>query len=125
MTHSTRALFGLLACVACGSDPAPSGPDASAGSADASDEVPTLGGCNPLDVCSDASIATRVSMLFASPTGCQGLSGEQSCHSQGQAQLHLRLGDGGDVVDVPSTERPSMVRVKPFDPDNSYLYLKV
>ena len=34
-------------------------------------------------------------------------------------------GDGGDVIGVPSTERPELWRVRPFDPEHSYLMLKV
>ncbi len=30
-----------------------------------------------------------------------------------------------DMINVPSSEDPSMLRVKPFDPENSYVYLKL
>ncbi len=90
---------------------------------DAAEEAPKLGGCSdPLDGC-DASLGMRVSIVFGGT--CQGISGESSCHGQGQAHLHLVLGDSGDVVHVPSTERPELLRVQPFDPSLSYLYLKV
>jgi hypothetical protein len=126
MTHRTRtvSIVGLLLAAAC-SSPSSSMPDeadASTGIMDASEEIPILGGCDPLGAC-DASIGMRVALVFGGT--CQGLSGEQSCHAQGQAHLHLLLGDGGDVVDVPSTERPELLRVEPFDPTMSYLYLKL
>lgn len=96
--------------------------DASTGVADALDEVPSLGGCDPLGAC-DASLAARVSLVFGGT--CAGISGEQSCHAQGAANLHLVLGDGGDLVDIPSSERPALFRVKPFDSEASYLFLKL
>jgi hypothetical protein len=37
----------------------------------------------------------------------------------------MSFGDGGDVIGIPSYERPDLLRVKPFDPESSYLYLKV
>lgn len=70
----------------------------------------------------DAGIALRVDALFGS--SCSG-GPETACHGSGAAGLTLRLGAGGDVVDVPSTERPDLVRVRPFDPSNSYLFLKL
>jgi len=105
------ALVLLSACTATQNAPADAGIDA-----------PTLGGPpDPLD--SDAAIPARVSAVFG--TTCAGIGGESSCHANGAAGLHLVLGDGGDLVGVPSTERPSMLRVRPFDPEQSYLYLKV
>ena len=70
---------------------------------------------------SDAALGGRASQVFA---GCQG-GPESACHAAGEADTHLRIGAGGDLVNVTSTERPSLKRVSPGDPMNSYLYLKV
>jgi hypothetical protein len=70
----------------------------------------------------DAAVPARVNALFG--TTCNG-GPEQSCHNIGNAGLFLRLGANGDVVNVPSTEKPDEMRVRPFDPDASYLYAKV
>lgn len=74
---------------------------------------------DPFDA--DAAIALRVDALFGS---CGG-GPESGCHSEGAAGLTLRLGPNGDVVNVRSTERPDLFRVRPFDAPDSYLYLKV
>ncbi len=73
---------------------------------------------------SDASLPLRAATLFG--TTCRG-GPESGCHGMGAAGLHLVLSrdGGGDIVDVPSTERPALVRVKPRDPASSYLFLKV
>lgn len=50
------------------------------------------------------------------------------CHSGSGAPQGLRLNAGssyGDLVDVPSQEVPSLKRVDPGDPDNSYLVQKI
>jgi hypothetical protein len=70
---------------------------------------------------SDASLGVRAAQVFG---GCQG-GPESACHAIGEGYTYLRLGKDGDLVDVPSSERPSMVRVRPFDPMSSYLFLKV
>lgn len=90
---------------------------------DAGDSEPTFGAdAGRLDpLASDAALGVRANQVFG---GCQG-GPESACHGLGEADLHLRLGAGGDLVNVASTERPSMKRVSPGDPNNSYLYLKV
>lgn len=70
----------------------------------------------------DAAIGVRVDALFGS--SCVG-GPETACHGSAAAGLTLRLGEHGDLVEVPSTERPEMVRVRPFEPESSYLFLKV
>lgn len=69
----------------------------------------------------DAAVSLRIRALF---TSCGG-GPETSCHSIGTGGLALRLGSDGDVVNVRSSERPELMRVRPFDPLESYLYLKV
>jgi len=47
------------------------------------------------------------------------------CHPPNQG-LDLEAGNAfGSIVNVSSSEQPSLLRVKPGDPDNSYLYKKV
>jgi hypothetical protein len=50
------------------------------------------------------------------------------CHGNGSAQAGLSLDAGsayGNIVNVASSEMPSMDRIEPGDPDNSYLWRKV
>lgn len=95
-----------------------SGPD------DAGDAVPSFGfeaGRPPDPLASNAPLGARAAQVFG---GCQG-GPESACHALGEGNTHLRIGTNGDLVNVRSTERPSMARVLPGDPMRSYLYLKV
>lgn len=50
------------------------------------------------------------------------------CHAGAGAPEGLQLSAGvsyGMIVDVPSQEVPSLLRIKPGDPDNSYLVQKI
>jgi hypothetical protein len=52
------------------------------------------------------------------------------CHGLGSQQFDAFLAFSAgneftDIVNVPSTEMKPMLRVKPGDPDNSYVYLKL
>ena len=76
----------------------------------------------PDPLASDASLGVRTAQIFAS---CGGGSGETNCHSTGAGGTYLTLGADGDVVDVPSSENPTMLRVRPGDPARSYLYVKL
>ncbi|HEY8074976.1 MAG TPA: hypothetical protein VIF62_12720 [Labilithrix sp.] len=67
----------------------------------------------------DGSIGARAGRLLLA--SCSG-GPESSCHAMGAGEMTI---PGSDLVDVPSSERPDMVRVKPFDPARSYLWLKV
>jgi hypothetical protein len=70
----------------------------------------------------DASLPVRIDYVLA---GCAG-GPESDCHGGGAGGLHMVLtGAHADVVNVPSTERPDLFRVKPFDSPDSYLYLKL
>lgn len=75
----------------------------------------------PDPLASDASLGVRASEVFA---GCGG-GAETSCHSTGAGGTYLKLGPSGDVVDVPSSEDPTALRVKRGDPSQSYLYVKL
>ncbi|HSO40439.1 MAG TPA: hypothetical protein VLT33_48265 [Labilithrix sp.] len=91
---------------------------------DAADEYPSLGpdAARPIDpLASDAALGVRATQVL---NGCQG-GPESACHGSGAAGTHLLLGPGGDLVNVPSSERPSLMRVAPGDARSSYLYLKV
>jgi hypothetical protein len=84
--------------------------------------APSLGGIPRLDpLASDAALGVRAGGVFG---GCQG-GPESACHALGEGGTHLKLGMAGDLVGVPSTERPSLNRVAPGDALGSYLYLKV
>ena len=76
-----------------------------------------------VDPFGDASLALRTRALFQQT--CAG-GPESGCHSEHAANLTLTLDpDGGDVIDVLSSEAPTMVRVSPFDAGGSYLFWKV
>lgn len=118
-------LVGLLAVdviAACGpssSSPAPSADAAPPPTGLSAGDGGVSGTVDPFDPV--APLANRVGSYF---TSCSG-GPEDHCHGIGEAHLTLSFGDGGDVIDVASFERPELVRVKPFDPEASYLYLKV
>ena len=122
--------LGSLCCAttAVGGNPSPGGSDAS-GALEWLEGGPT----DPLDDVDGASgVGVRALSLFGSAR-CSG-GPEQKCHGDGAGGLWLRFdvggpgserGDVGDVIGVPSTERPELWRVRPFDPERSYLMLKV
>ena len=50
------------------------------------------------------------------------------CHTGAGAPFGLDLSAGaaaGNVVNVPSAEVPALMRVAPYDPTDSYVYMKV
>lgn len=55
--------------------------------------------------------------------GCVG-GPESSCHGLGAGGMVLPDGTPSNLINVPSQEEPSLMRVKPGDPANSYLYRK-
>jgi len=80
---------------------------------------PGLGG-EPID---PSATFTRVQNEIFSPTCAQ-----LGCHDQigQQSQMILSAGRAyGMIVNVPSVEIPSIDRVEPNDPANSYLYRKI
>jgi hypothetical protein len=99
-------------------------PDASDAS-DASDGGASEGGAficlTCIDAQSDASLLQKVEGVLGSICG-----NPDGCHGGGQPPFSITGGDDFHLlINVPSTERPDMVRVKPGDPADSYLYLKV
>jgi hypothetical protein len=88
--------------------------------ADVGDAVTGCGLICPDDVEVDAPLAAqvkgRIDQICASPDGC---------HSGG-APMSLSAGHEFDaMIGVPSTEAPGMLRVAPFDPLRSYVYIKL
>jgi hypothetical protein len=80
--------------------------------------------CLACGVVPDASVATLVQSELQRT--CTGVAGESYCHMLGAGGMFLSAGDDFlQIVDVPSTEAPSMVRVRPGSPAQSYLYLKL
>lgn len=76
-----------------------------------------------IDPYGDASLALRARALLGQT--CMG-GPESGCHIDHAASYSALLDpDGGDTVNVASTEIPSMLRVEPFHPERSYLYWKV
>lgn len=81
---------------------------------------------------SDPTPDSRI--ITVNPTATATLSRVQSeifdlfcigCHPP-NAGLDLERGNShGNLVNVPSTQQPALVRVKPGDPDASYLYRKI
>jgi hypothetical protein len=97
-------------------------------SRDAAVEEATVegGGCFDCpDAMSDVSLAARAQITLQRT--CTGLAGETFCHLLDAGGMSL--GASGDnfaqIIDVPSNEVPSMVRVRPSRPSESYLYLKL
>lgn len=85
-------------------------------------KTPTGAG-GPGDPIDDSATFTRVQSEIFTPTcatiGCHDPLGQQS-------QLVLTAGRAyAQTVNVPSVELPSVMRVRPNDPDNSYLYRKI
>jgi hypothetical protein len=83
-------------------------------------DLPPLGGGEPID---PTATFTRVQTEVFTPTcarlGCHDTLGQQSA-------LILSAGRAyGMIVNVPSVEVPSLHRVRPNDPANSYLYRKI
>jgi hypothetical protein len=67
------------------------------------------------------SFAKQIQPIFTQNCAFSG------CHAGTSPAAGLNLEDGkahGNLVGVPSKEVPTLSRVKPFDPDNSYLFKK-
>lgn len=67
------------------------------------------------------SFASQVQPIFTESCAVPG------CHvTGGIAPMSLQVGKAyGDIVNVPSIEQLPYIRVKPYDADSSYLYLKI
>lgn len=85
-------------------------------------EIPTDPGVGGEPVDTSATF-TRVQNEIFTPT-----CGRIACHDAIGHQSNQILTVGvayGNTVNVPSVEMPSLLRVKPNDPANSYLYRKI
>jgi hypothetical protein len=103
----------LLAVAACSS------PDAPAADASAQDDGPPCLFCS--DATDDAPLQVQVKGKID-----QICSNADGCHGQGAAGMSLLVGTEFDaMIGVPSSERPPMLRVKPGDPLQSYVFLKL
>lgn len=118
MTKRCNIAFVLL-LAACRTDPKPAADAAPATTAVAPPFGESTSQVDPYDP--DAALGARIEALFST---CGG-GPETACHARGEGGTMLRLGADGDLVNVPSTQRPDLVRVRPYDPPRSYLYLKV
>ena len=112
-------VFVALALASCRASHGPPGPSSSS---DDDAGAPLFGDGaltdDPLGL--DASVTTRVQLVLS------GCNGTESCHTAGAAGLSFPVDDVGRLlVDVPSSEQPAVLRVKPGDPDASYLLRKV
>ncbi len=81
---------------------------------------PGVGGGDPID---PTATLTRVQNEIFSPTcaviGCHDTLGRQ------QGQILVAGQAYASIVNQPSVEMPSLRRIAPFDPANSYLYRKI
>jgi hypothetical protein len=79
--------------------------------------------------CEDATTEADLASLVQSELGrtCTGAAGETYCHLLGAGGMFLTAGGDNfpEVINVQSTEAPSMVRVRPGSTAQSYLYLKL
>ncbi len=69
----------------------------------------------------DASLGARARYVLG---GCTGGT-ESACHAIGAGGMHLPDGTPSNLIDVASSEQPSLRRIKPGDPAASYLYRKI
>jgi hypothetical protein len=77
--------------------------------------------CSDATATDDAAPVVRVKGIID-----QVCSNVDGCHGAGAGTMGLTVGHEFDaMIGVPSNENPPMLRVQPFDPDNSYVYLKL
>jgi hypothetical protein len=114
----SRPLLGIvaIAVAGCSSTSEPGGPaDGGAGS----EGSPCLF-CSDATIADDAPLALqvkgKVDQICANPDGCHG----------GGAPMGLTVGHEFDqMIGVTSSENPPMKRVQPFDPAQSYVFIKL
>lgn len=86
-------------------------------------ELPTAPGSGTPEPIDPTATFTRVQNEVFTPT-----CGAIGCHGRANAQEQLTLAAGSayaNIVGKPSIETPSLARVQPLDPTNSYLYRKI
>jgi hypothetical protein len=107
-----------LALAACSSPDAPTSADASRDTT--SDEGPGClfcGGDAAIDAPLPDLVQGKIDQICANPDGCHGANAGGLVLSPGYEFKPL--------IDVPAYERPELFRVKPGDPLQSYVYLKL
>lgn len=70
----------------------------------------------------DVTLSGHVQPIFTANCALSG------CHAGGSPALGQNLSSGqthANVVNVPSQEAPALMRVRPFEPDSSYLVHKI
>jgi hypothetical protein len=81
---------------------------------------PGVGGGEPID---QSATFTRVQTEIFTPTcatiGCHDPLGQQSGQVLSAGRAYA------SIVNVPSVENPSLDRIEPLDPANSYIYRKI
>jgi hypothetical protein len=113
--HLRSALLALLV-TGCSSTQSPATSD---GGDDASDAGV---GCL---LCSDATDDQPLALQVKGKID-QICSNTDGCHGQGQAGMTLGVGNEfAPMINVPSTEVPTLMRVLPGDPAQSYVYRKL
>lgn len=104
--RSTLIAVSLLLLTACGELRTPTDPGGDGG--------------DPID---QSATFTRVQNEIFTPTcatiGCHDPLGQQSNQVLSAGRAYA------SIVNVPSVETPSLMRIKPLDPANSYLYRKI
>ncbi len=86
-------------------------------------ESPTDAGVGSGEPPDPTATYTRVQTEIFTPT-----CGQLGCHDPLGRQEGMVLGNGQGFVNTvgkPSIEMPSLLRIAPFDPANSYLYRKI
>ncbi len=110
--------FFLLAALVMGCSPEPAAATTDGGESDTGDPFGDLDAGDPFTA--DTSLGRKARGFLGSCNGNEG------CHVSGVAGLTFPPGDEARyVIDASSSERPSLLRAKPFDPSASYLYLKL
>lgn len=73
----------------------------------------------------DASLALRARALLGGVTCSKGP--EMGCHADSAGGTDLRVNDTSSfgIINIASTQDPSVLRVVPLHPESSYLYWKV
>jgi hypothetical protein len=111
--------LALLALLVTGCTATQSPATSDGGGDDASDAGP---GCL---FCSDATDNQPLSVQVKGKID-QICSNTDGCHGSGAGNMSLSLGsEFAPLIDVPSSEMPTLMRVKPGDPADSYVYRKL
>jgi hypothetical protein len=116
------ALAAVAALASCSSAPPDAGGGADGG---AGTDAADAGNSLPCFACADASfdgplyvrVKGQLDQVCGSPDGCHGASAGGMSVVIGREFI--------DMIDVASSEDPSLKRVAPGDPDHSYVYLKL